>query len=88
MTTLQHIHDVYKAQFPNLRYPIADEETAKRYVAWGLLLGPDVCLPPSLTTGIAAQIIVKYAKDNPQKLTNSEWRFASFALWDAYPCSY
>lgn len=85
--SLKKIHQYYQASFPNLTYPIRDQATANRYIATSVLLGPDVCFPQQLTPQIVARIIVKYGRDNPAKLTELPWDFASSALLNAYPCN-
>ena len=53
-----------------------------------LLDGPLIyCLPASgISSGQAARIVVKYLKENPEKLHESMTQLTILALSNAYPC--
>jgi hypothetical protein len=86
-TSLQRLHNLYEAEFPDLTRLRTDEVTVKKFIAMTLLVGPDVCFPEGLTSKIAPLILVKYGRDHPEQLTDHPQKFANLAFAYAYPCS-
>lgn len=85
IASLQRLHNLYDATFPDPRLLKTDDATGKRYVATALLVGLDVCFPDGMTSKIAAMIIEKYGKEHPERLTDNPQIFAQLAFADAYP---
>jgi Rap1a immunity proteins len=85
ITSLERLHSLYDADFPDPSKLRTDETTAKRYIATVLLVGPDVCFPEGITPKIAAMIIEKYGKEHPEQLTDHPQKFANLAFASAYP---
>jgi hypothetical protein len=86
-SALQKVHQYYAAVFQNLKYPIRDNETSKRYLATTVLLGHDICLTRNLNPKIIAMVFVKHGQQHPELLTRSSFEFADSALFETFNCA-
>lgn len=85
---LNAIHQHYELAFPHLKYPIRDQATANRFIATGLLVGTNVCMPRQTTPYAIAKIIVNYGNAHTEQLNEgSFFQFSSQALAVAYSCA-
>jgi hypothetical protein len=76
----------YMVYFPNLKYPIQDHAIAEAYLGASIMLGPDICLPDSVTPGELAAAVDRYARLYPQRVKSGMFDFIAEAFGIEYGC--
>ena len=80
------IHEAYTILFPDLKALPTDKRLVERYFATLLLVDPNLCLPENLNAYVVASLIVKYGQSHPERMTDTQYKFASQALAEVYFC--